>query len=281
MPSKGAAILAFLLFLQSASAEVPGGFNVMMRLVESCGKTGDFFKCVKIHALKASERVENMRSLKIWDDLELVKIEPSALSTDSNHRPGSIGQDPNKEDFPSRNGEDQVENTLQRSATPRSQRSLKAPLTQAQLASLDSNQLDGLLWEKFKSFLRTHEVREVEEVEGRRRKRRRYMWPLVAAFAIKTIFMAMSYKAVTAMAGAALIVGKIALVLSAILGLKKLVGQKEQKTTFEIVKQPTYSQSHSFSSSFDDGDGHYHRSLSSGDGMVMMDRIYKGQRPAE
>ena len=54
-------------------------------------------------------------------------------------------------------------------------------------------------------------------------------------------------------AGKALLVGKIALVISAIIGLKKLLGGNEKHVTYEVVQHPHHSSSHVVS--HDDG-GH-------------------------
>lgn len=72
--------------------------------------------------------------------------------------------------------------------------------------------------------------------------------------------MAMSYQGVAVMSGAALILGKIALLLSAILGLKKLVASAHDKsTTLEIIKHPQHSHSHTYSNSYEDD--YYHRAF--------------------
>jgi uncharacterized membrane protein YgcG len=69
--------------------------------------------------------------------------------------------------------------------------------------------------------------------------------------------MAMAYKAVALLAGKALLVAKIALVLSAIIGLKKLVSTGgDEKVTYEIVKHPHVTHSHSYSSEHFGG-GHF------------------------
>lgn len=54
-------------------------------------------------------------------------------------------------------------------------------------------------------------------------------------------------------AGKALLVGKIALVISTIIGLKKLLGGNEKHVTYEVVSHPHHSSSHVVS--HDDG-GH-------------------------
>ncbi|KAJ8972948.1 hypothetical protein NQ317_004372 [Molorchus minor] len=73
------------------------------------------------------------------------------------------------------------------------------------------------------------------------------------ALAIKGSFLAMAYQGIAVMSGLALVMGKMALLLSAILGLKKLVSSNSQEaTTLEIVKQPKYTEQHSYSDSYDD-----------------------------
>ena len=74
--------------------------------------------------------------------------------------------------------------------------------------------------------------------------------------------VAIGLKALALLAGKALIVAKIALVLSAIVGLSKLAGGgHEEKTTYEVIKHPHISHSHTHSSSYmDGGHGHYESS---------------------
>lgn len=57
-------------------------------------------------------------------------------------------------------------------------------------------------------------------------------------------------------AGKALLIGKIALLLSAIIGLKKLLSQQHKSVTYEIVGHPHHSSSHE----------HHHEGWSSGGG---------------
>lgn len=111
-------------------------------------------------------------------------------------------------------------------------------------------------------FLESHQL-EIKlpkmENESRRRKNKgggggaALYW----ALAIKGTFLAMAYNGIAVMSGIALIMGKMALLLTAILGLKKLVSPGD-KTTVEIVKKPKYSESHVYSTSFEHED--YHKS---------------------
>lgn len=58
----------------------------------------------------------------------------------------------------------------------------------------------------------------------------------------------MALGAIALIAGKALLIGKIALVLSAIIGLKKLLSQ-EKHVTYEVVAHPHHTSSHSSSHS--------------------------------
>lgn len=78
------------------------------------------------------------------------------------------------------------------------------------------------------------------------------------------------------------VIGKIALVISAIIGLKKLVSPEgHEKTTYEIVKHPHVQQSHSYSSSHgefdnhDGGAGQYHRSFDQYDELMMKNPAFQ------
>lgn len=58
---------------------------------------------------------------------------------------------------------------------------------------------------------------------------------------------AVGFGALALLAGKALMTGLMALMLSAIVGLKALAGGGEKKTTYEIVSKPVYSSSHTHS----------------------------------
>jgi hypothetical protein len=93
-----------------------------------------------------------------------------------------------------------------------------------------------------------------------RAKLKKYGGALLLGLLMKGGMMAMAYQGVALLAGKALLVAKIALVLSAIIGLKKLVGSGgEEKVTYEIVKHPHVSHPHSYSGEHFGG-GHYETS---------------------
>lgn len=80
------------------------------------------------------------------------------------------------------------------------------------------------------------------------------------------------------MSGTAILIGKMALILSAILGLKKLVSGNQEKTTFEIIKTPKYTEEHVHSSTHeDDHHDHYRRNYI--DPGEIQKRIYRFRIP--
>ncbi|KAK9879992.1 hypothetical protein WA026_008505 [Henosepilachna vigintioctopunctata] len=190
-----------------------------------CIKKDEVMKCFKIHAVKMLVRALHAKSLYIN---EYINLERDNITGRSFHS--------------------------------------RALLNESKLEQLNSDQVDELLSETASRFIDTHKlvVRVPKKLTEEGRKKQGGggggggNGALIWALAIKGTFLAMAYKGIAIMSGTALLVGKMALMLSAILGLKKLVSGGSEKTTFEIVKHPKYSESYSHSSSYED-DGHYRR----------------------
>lgn len=88
---------------------------------------------------------------------------------------------------------------------------------------------------------------EVNEARGKKKKAAKIIGPLLLALGLKAAaLLPLVLGAIALIAGKALLVGKIALVLSAIIGLKKLLSQ-EKHVTYEVVAHPHHSSSHSAS----------------------------------
>lgn len=88
---------------------------------------------------------------------------------------------------------------------------------------------------------------EVNEARGKKKKAAKILGPLLLALGLKAAaLLPLILGAIALIAGKALLVGKIALVLSAIIGLKKLLSQ-EKHVTYEVVAHPHHSSSHSAS----------------------------------
>ncbi|KAL6432048.1 hypothetical protein ACFW04_006633 [Cataglyphis niger] len=81
---------------------------------------------------------------------------------------------------------------------------------------------------------------------------------LIMVAMMKGMMMAMGMAGLAAVAGKALMTGLMALMLSAIIGLKSLASGGEKKTTYEIVSKPVYTSSHTHSSEEHHGHGYGH-----------------------
>lgn len=253
------------------TASSSSALNVLGKVYGQCENADEMVKCLKVQAIKLAARAIRVPTIQLVDGVSVIK------------RKGY------------RDSRSMVDNELNG------------------LQQMSSDKIDGLLWSAAQQLMESHQLqvnvprlitygqREVSAfVEEGRKKKRKYLGPFLAAVALKAGILKMAYHSIAIVAGKALIIGKIALVISAIIGLKKLVAPEgHEKTTYEIVKHPHVQQSHSYSSSNGEFEGHgggggggeqYHRSLgdgSSGGGggggddetMLMQDRIYKAQKP--
>ncbi|XP_022918412.1 uncharacterized protein [Onthophagus taurus] len=130
--------------------------------------------------------------------------------------------------------------------------------------------IESLLWNRVQRFLDTHTIKvdlkgsdlvnavsstarsfedslepEVEEGRGKKKKAQKILGPLMMAAGLKMAILGKIALAVIALiAGKALMVAKIALVLSAIIGLKKLFSGSGKHVTYEVVAHPQHSSSH-------------------------------------
>ncbi|XP_055682491.1 uncharacterized protein LOC129789579 [Lutzomyia longipalpis] len=133
-----------------------------------------------------------------------------------------------------------------------------------------SKRMDGFLFSKLSDYLQSHTLRfrlwdnksSLEDAKaaftGRKGKiggkKGGLEGLLAAAMMMKGTMMALALGALAALAGKALMTGMMALMLSAIVGLKALASGGGKQTTYEIVAKPYYSHSHS-SSHEDHGHG--------------------------
>ncbi|XP_072935167.1 uncharacterized protein Osi11 [Epargyreus clarus] len=236
MVHRGLLVLCLSAFLATASADTFGvGLKLLGRMYDNCERSQEIIKCFKIQAAKLADRAARTETLPILDGVSLIRRAEQGRA------------------FPS-------------------------SLPEGDLNSLTSDEVDKYLHLATSKLLQTHRViispTSVGVDVGRaltegRSKLKKMMGPIVAGVLLKGGFLAMAFQAIALIAGKALLIGKIALLLSAIIGLKKLVssGEAHEKTTYEIVKHPQVSQSHTYSSSHYGGDfdttgsgGHYRRS---------------------
>ncbi|XP_030034246.2 uncharacterized protein LOC115450383 [Manduca sexta] len=241
-------IVLFCVMFTIASADTFASFQFLGKMYEKCEGSEEIFKCLKIQAARVADRAARMETLPILDGVTMVKR-------------SDVG------------------------------RSFPSVLPEGDLNSLPSEQVDKLLQLATTKLTQTHRVvitpSSLGEDVGRsineaRSKLKKMIGPIIAGLALKGGFLAIAFQAIALIAGKALLIGKIALLLSAIIGLKKLVssGESHEKTTYEIVKHPQVSQSHTYSSSHYGGEfdttgpgGHYRRSVE--DEAAAQDRAYR------
>lgn len=151
-----------------------------------------------------------------------------------------------------------------------------------------SKSLETMILNKFSEFLRNREIKVtvkgsdvIEAVSGLSRsldnfttvakdslseargkkKKAKILGPLILAVVLKAAaLLPLAIGAIALLAGKALLIGKIALVLSAVIGLKKLLAQ-EKHVTYEVVAHPHHTSSHSSSHSDSIGGSGYSSDL--------------------
>uniref|UniRef100_A0A1B0FET7 Uncharacterized protein n=1 Tax=Glossina morsitans morsitans TaxID=37546 RepID=A0A1B0FET7_GLOMM len=97
------------------------------------------------------------------------------------------------------------------------------------------------------SLFGSDDTNVTEESRGKKKKAAKILGPILALIALKAAALVpLMLGAIALIAGKALLIGKIALVLSAVIGLKKLLSQ-EKHVTYEVVAHPHHSSSHSIS----------------------------------
>ncbi|XP_067619151.1 uncharacterized protein Osi11 [Eurosta solidaginis] len=256
-----------------------------------CGDRDDLFWCFKVQATRLLGRALKVHNINIVEGVSIVK------KVDNETRTGRA----------SANSEDKLSN---RDLENLSMKSLDALLMERFLHFIDSRQLQVNLprllnfeqrnkqdlFSSLMSYFQQFTLGDVDDVahqtieseEGRRKKGgddKKYLGAFIAAVMLKAAILKMAYHSIAIVAGKALIVGKIALIISAIIGLKKLVSSEGgEKTTYEIVKHPqvqhsqTYSSSHAGEYEAGHEGSSYHRSID--DEMMMQDKAYNAWVPS-
>lgn len=252
-------LIALVANTSVASSPVENAFRAMKKIYNVCESSEELFKCMKVQALKLTDRALKLPTIKITEGLSIVKKEDGNVSESESR---SISQN---------------------------------EFDNGKVMEMSSAEVDDLIVDRVNKFMDSHQVslnvprllssaETPRLVEEGRKKMKKYMGPFIAALALKGGILTMVYHSIAIVAGKALIIGKIALVISAIIGLKKLVTPEgHEKTTYEIVKHPHVQNSHTYSSSshgdFEGGqEGQYHRSLGDNVDMLMQDRAYRGHK---
>ncbi|XP_031624262.1 uncharacterized protein LOC116341380 [Contarinia nasturtii] len=257
------AVLCFVVLVKAhntkpLAANSGSSLNAFSKFYRNCENAEDIFRCIKQQALKLVNRALNLQSIKVVDGVTLLqRDQQQSLNAQRKSADNDILQ------------------------------------SESEIRSLSSDQLDTTLMNGIGKLLTNFQLQlnlpkvidyaqnEVVEVEEGRKKTKKYLGPFLAAMAIKAGILKLAYHSIAIVAAKALIIGKIALVISAIIGLKKLVAPEgHEKTTYEIVKHPHVQQSHSYSSSHGEYDNHegvgqYHRSFDQYDELMMRNPAFR------
>lgn len=201
-------------------------FRAFRKVYSICEDDDDLVKCFKVQALKLTDRALKVQNFKIFDGLALVK-----KNGNGNEDARALNEISSASDIDfMKMSSDKVNQMLNHHMSK----------------FFDTHQIQL----NFPRLLSTGQAESGRLVEEGRKKMKKYLGPFMAALALKGGILTMVYHSIAIVAGKALIIGKIALIISAIIGLKKLVTPEgHEKTTYEIVKHPQVQQSHSFSSS--------------------------------
>ncbi|KAK9501633.1 hypothetical protein O3M35_012324 [Rhynocoris fuscipes] len=208
---------------------IEDGIETAYKWVQGCGDK-ELSLCLKMRALTYVDRVlRKPEDINIMDGISLVRTE--AASREMNGR--AISEAELDESLP-KNAEDK------------------------------DAQVESMLVDRVARFLQTHtlqlkvpdssieEVRKTLDEARGKKKKLKMLLPLLLMLKLKAAaLIPLALGALALLALKALIIGKLALVLSGLIGLQKLLGSKQHTQSYEVVAHPHYTEEH----------GHYGRSM--------------------
>lgn len=173
-------LVALLANTTVTSSTTESAVRAMKKIYSVCESSEELFKCMKVQALKLTDRALKMPTIKITDGLSLVKKEDALESR-------SLGQT----DFDN-------------------EKAMK----------MTSAEVDDMIVDHINSFMDSHQVsvnvprllssaETPRLVEEGRKKMKKYMGPFIAALALKGGILTMVYHSIAIVAGKALIIGNI------------------------------------------------------------------------
>lgn len=174
-------LIASVANMSVASSPAESAFRAMKKIYNVCESSEELFKCMKVQALKLTDRALKLPNIKITDGLSIIKKEEAA---ELESRSMNINE-----------------------------------LDNEKVMSLPSAQVDDLIVDRINKFMDTHEVsvnvprlltsaETPRLVEEGRKKMKKYMGPFMAALALKGGILTMVYHSIAIVAGKALIIGK-------------------------------------------------------------------------
>ncbi|KYN12856.1 hypothetical protein ALC57_14921 [Trachymyrmex cornetzi] len=212
----------------------------------SCSGESSIAVCLKMKALRYVDRAARSADIEIIDGFKIVQTEDAKISRADNAR--SLND---------------IESTL--------------PVeTEAKEAVIDQAIVD-----RAAKFLSTHTVelslpedvsRSFDEARGKKKKIVKSLLPILLLLKLKAAaLIPIALGALALIAFKALIIGKIALIISLIIGLQKLLAYKSQ--SYEVVAHPVHDYGHE--AHHDHGHGWARSSVAGSD------LAYKAYKPSE
>ncbi|XP_046816766.1 uncharacterized protein LOC124423237 [Vespa crabro] len=244
-------VMAFLMVAYGAPTtqeviQSPSILEEALDIYASCSGESDLSVCLKLKALRFVDRVARAADINVIDGFRIVQTEEAK----SNSRID------NARSF------NDIESSLPSEV-------------EAKEAAIDQAIVD-----RAAKFLSTHTVelslpeefsRSLDEARGKKKKIVKSLLPILLLVKAKAaILIPLALGALALLAFKALVIGKIALIISAIIGLQKLLASKNQ--SYEVVAHPVHSHAHYEA---DHGDHHgWARSAGS-------DLAYSAYKPSE
>lgn len=174
-------LIALVASTSVASSPAESAFRAMKKIYNVCENSEELFKCMKIQAIKLTDRALKLPNIKITDGLSIVKKDDVSEAESR-----SMGQ----KEFDSE-----------------------------KVMAMPSAQVDDMIVDRMNKFMDSHQVslnvprllQSTETprlVEEGRKKMKKYMGPFIAALALKGGILTMVYHSIAIVAGKALIIGK-------------------------------------------------------------------------
>lgn len=201
----------------AAAAPQPSILEEALDVYASCSGESSIAVCLKMKALRYVDRASRSADIEVTDGFKIVQTEETKNSRADNAR--SLND---------------IESTLPAE-------------TEAKEAAIDQAIVD-----RASKFLSTHTVelslpedvsRSFDEARGKKKKIVKSLLPILLLLKLKAAaLIPIALGALALIAFKALVIGKIALIISLILGLQKLLAYKSQ--SYEVVAHPVHDYGH-------------------------------------
>ncbi|KAF4528614.1 hypothetical protein B566_EDAN009218 [Ephemera danica] len=209
-----------------AQNSVSGEDSLFTSLYSGCGK-GPLTKCLKLKIVSFMDQVAAQDSYLLMDGISVVRTEDQQ-------------QQPNGEGAPRAATDDSVTGRLQSFLNTHT---LKIDLKGSDVVNAVSS-AGRAFGEVTDTLMGSSSELTEETARGKVKKAGKLLGPLLLGILMKAAILApLALGAIALIAGKALLVGKIALLLSAVIGLKKLLSGQQKTVTYEVVSHPHYSHS--------------------------------------